>query len=58
MRAASTDRGDSGVASEMDAPAGEGGSETEGTEAGDSVERLMDRGDMAAWMDAFSQSGA
>ena len=42
----------------MDAPAGEGGSEAEGTEAGDSVERLMDRADMAAWIDAFSHSGA
>ena len=58
MRAASTERGDSGVASVIVAPAGEGGSETEGTEAGDLVERLMERADMAAWMEAFSQSGA
>ena len=46
------------MASEMEAPAGKGGSETDGTEAGDSVERLMERADMAAWIEAFSQSGA
>jgi len=46
------------VASEIEAPAGEGGSEAEGTEVGDSVERLIERADMAAWMEAFSQSGA
>ena len=46
------------MASGMEAPAGEGGSEAEGTEMGDSVERLIERADMAAWMDAFSQSGA
>ena len=46
------------MASANEAPAGEEGSEMEGAEAGDSVERLMDRLDMAAWMDAFSQSGA
>ena len=45
---ASTERGDSGVASDMEAPAGEEGSEAEGTEIGDSVERLMERADMAA----------
>ena len=42
----------------MEAPAGEEGSEAEGTEAGDLVERLMDLADMAAWMEAFSHSGA
>ena len=42
----------------MEAPAGEGGSELEGGEAGDSVDRLMDRVDIAAWVEAFSQSGA
>jgi len=58
LRAASTERGDNGVASGMEAPAGEGGSEADGTEAGDSVERLMEQADMAAWIEAFSQSGA
>ena len=58
MRAASTERGDNGVALEMVALAGEGGSEADGTEAGDSVERLMERADMAAWIEAFSQLGA
>jgi len=42
----------------MEAPAGEEGSELEGGEAGDSVERLVERADMAAWMEAFSHSGA
>jgi len=42
----------------MEAPAGKGGSEAEGTEIGDLVERLIEWVDMAAWMDAFSQSGA
>jgi len=46
------------MASVSEAPAGEEGSEAEGTEMGDSVERLMERADMAAWMDAFSHSGA
>ena len=46
------------MASGMEALAGEEGSEMDGAEAGDSVERLMERADMAAWMDAFSQSGA
>jgi len=32
------------------APAGEDGSEAEGGEAGDSVDRLMERADMAAWI--------
>jgi len=57
-RAASTEWGDSGVASDKDAPVGEEGSEAEGMEAGDSVERLMEWADMAAWMAAFSQLGA
>ena len=57
-RAARTERGDSGVTLDRVAPAGEGGSETEGTEAGDSVERLIEQADMAAWMEAFSHSGA
>src|SRR5712672_1844164 len=56
-RAARTEWGDNGVVSDRVAPAGEGGSEAEGTEAGDSVERLMERADMAAWIEAFSQSG-
>ena len=42
----------------MVAPAGEEGSELEGGEADDSVERSIGRVDMAAWMEAFSQSGA
>ena len=46
------------MASDMDALVGKGGSKAEGTEAGDSVERLMERADMAAWIEAFSQSGA
>ena len=46
------------MASEMEAPAGEEGSEAEGMEVGESVETLMGRADMAARMDAFSQSGA
>src|SRR5712672_3014119 len=57
-RAASTEQGDNGVTSGIEAPAGEGGSEAEGGEAGDSVDRLMERADMAAWIEAFSQSGA
>src|SRR5712675_323248 len=57
-RAASTERGDNGVASEMEAPAGEEGSEADGGEAGDSVDRLMEQADIAAWIEAFSQSGA
>jgi len=46
------------MASMIEALAGEGGSEAEGTEAGDSVERLIERADMAAWMEAFFHSGA
>jgi len=45
------------VTSAMEAPAGEDGSEADGGEAGDSVDRLMERADMAAWIKAFSQSG-
>ena len=57
-RAARTERGDSGVASDRVAPAGEGGSEVDWMEMGDSVERLMEGADMAAWIEAFSHSGA
>ena len=46
------------MTSEIEAPAGEDGSEAEGGEAGDSVDRLIERADMAAWIEAFSQSGA
>ena len=42
----------------MVAPAGEEGSELEGGEADESVERSMGRADIAAWIEAFSQSGA
>src|SRR5712671_806334 len=57
-RAASTERGDKGVASETEAPAGEDGSEVEGAVLGDSLERLTEYEDMALWMEAFSHSGA
>ena len=46
------------MTSEREAPAGEDGSKAEGGEVGDSVDRLMERADIAAWIEAFSQSGA
>jgi len=47
-------RGDSGEALEMEAPAGE-----DGTELGDLADRLTEYEDMrAAWIEAFSQLGA
>jgi len=49
--------GDNGVTSGIEAPAGEDGSKAEGGEAEDLVDRLMERADMAAWIEAFSQSG-
>jgi len=46
------------VASVMEAPAGEDGSEVEGADLGDSLERLTEYEDMALWIEAFSHSGA
>jgi len=46
------------VASVTEAPAGDDGSEVEGTDLGDSLERLTEYEDMALRIEAFSHSGA